>query len=116
MKIKTAGFLTALTVFFSVFSAAPITVSAEYAGTAYTFEDFVINYESGVLKNGEWTKQTDDGVYLRFSAKWYDLKTVPAAVSICPVGTPDWTDSSKIGLTAGKAYTVTVEYRQRGLS
>lgn len=77
MKIKTAGFLTALTVFFSVFSAAPITVSAEYAGTAYTFEDFVINYESGGLKNGEWTKQTDDGVYLRFSAKWYDLKTVP---------------------------------------
>ena len=111
MKIKTAGFLTALTVFFSVFSAAPITVSAEYAGTAYTFEDFVINYESGGLKNGEWTKQTDDGVYLRFSAKWYDLKTVPAAVSVCPVGTPDWTDSSKIGLTAGKAYTVTVEYR-----
>ena len=111
MKIKTAGFLTALTVFFSVFSAAPITVSAEYAGTAYTFEDFVINYESGGLKNGEWTKQTDDGVYLRFEAKWYDLKTVPAVVSVCPAGTPDWTDSSKIGLTAGKAYTVTVEYR-----
>lgn len=98
MKIKTAGFLTALTVFFSVFSArSDYGIGRICRYPLYTFEDFVINYESGGLKNGEWTKQTDDGVYLRFSAKWYDLKTVPAAVSICPVGTPDWTDSSKIG-------------------
>lgn len=111
MKIKTAGFLTALAVFLSVFSAAPVTVSAEYAKTAYTFENFNVNYESGGVKNGVWTKQSDDGTYLRFEAGWFDLKTVPAVVSVCPTGAPEWQDKDKIGLSAGESYTVTVEYR-----
>ena len=110
MKIKTAGFLTALAVFLSVFSAAPVTVLAVYAKAAYTFENFNVNYESGGIKNGAWTKQSDDGTYLRFEAGWFDLKTVPAVVSVCPTGAPEWQDKDKIGLSAGESYTVTVEY------
>ena len=110
-RIKITGVLTAIAIFFSCFSSASVSVSAEYAKTAYTFENFVINYQNGGIRNGEWTKLSDDGTYLRFRSGWYDLNAVPAVVSVCPAGAPDWSDSDKTGLTAGKSYAVTVEYR-----
>ena len=61
-----------LTLMASAAVCIPFTASAEYSGTKYTFEDFDANIYSGGggVSGPAWSKETDDGTYLRYKTGW----------------------------------------------
>lgn len=85
----------------------PFTASAEYSGTKYTFEDFDANIYSGGggVSGPAWSKETDDGTYLRYKTGWnMDINEQSILMSVCKGGTPAWNAGDKVGFTLGKAY------------
>ena len=92
----------------------PFTASAEYSGTKYTFEDFNANIYSGGggVSGPAWSKETDDGTYLRYKTGWnMDINEQSILMSVCKGGTPAWNAGDKVGFTLGKAYDIEIEYR-----
>lgn len=92
----------------------PFTASAEYSGTKYTFEDFDANIYSGGggVSGPAWSKETDDGTYLRYKTGWnMDINEQSILMSVCKGGTPAWNAGDKVGFTLGKAYDIEIEYR-----
>lgn len=115
MKVKKlSGVILAISIVFSFLQVVPFTATAEYNGTAYTFQ----NYDSNIYSGGGgvsgtlWSTGTDDGNYLRFKHEdWNDLQSTPAVMSVCSNGQPAWQASDKVGFTTGKTYDITIEYR-----
>ena len=92
----------------------PFTASAEYDGTKYTFENFNANIYSGGggVSGPSWSKETDDGTYVRYKPGWnMDIYGKSIFMSVCKGGGPSWNGSDKIGFELGKKYNIEIEYR-----